>query len=406
MRKFDLLLPLVVALAMALITMSCGKEKKTSSTGSKKSSGSSSKSKSNNKGSKKSADGGNIIAGGQIVVIKDIVFKSGDLTAPYTGLVIWKHKNGKRKREGYCEGGIWNGPTKWWYESEVLAGEGTYKIGEWDGDYKEWHENGKQKVQVTFRDGKEEGREIWWYENGQIRSITSHKAGKKEGKAEGFFESGVKSWEAGWTDDFPDGEYTEWYLDGSKKSVMRYVKRARHGLEEHWYSRKNKSQKEQKSREITWFKNKKHGVERHWYPTGLDMKAMTYKNGVLNGQAASWYQSGKQASQRVFTDGKETYRRQWDQNGKLLVDGPVRQANQPRGRTHQWTQKTITDYCKGKTAAEIEADFGKADGAGPGGTWVYRGIQVQNPKTKQYIAANIYFTIQAGKVVNTKVTAK
>ena len=108
----------------------------------------------------------------------------------------------------------------------------------------------------------------------------------------------------------------------------------------------------------------------------------------------------------MFSNGKETYRKQWDNKGNLVVNGPVRQVTQPRGRTHQWTQQTITGYYKGKTSTQVESDFGKADGNGPGGTWMYRGIQVQNPKTKKYIAANVYFTIQAGKVTNTKVTTK
>lgn len=407
MRTTHLSLPLAASLALATVLMStsCGKDEKPTKTkvptkGLKKSQGT-------GKGTGGIADTGNVISSGQIVVIQDIVFKTGDLTNPYTGLVIWKHENGKRKREGYCEAGIWNGPSKWWYKNSTLAGEGTYKNAKWEGDYKEWHENGKQKVQVTFKDGKENGKEIWWYDSGQIRSVTPYKEGKKEGKAHGNFASGTKSWEAGWVSDFPDGEYWEWYENGDKKSVIRYVQRAKQGKEEHWFKSNGTQKEQQKSWEVTWFKNKKQGIEQHWYPSGINLKALTYEKGVLNGQAASWYQDGKPASQRMFTNGAETYRKQWDNVGKLVANGPIRQSTQPKGRTHQWTQKTIVGYCKGKTSAEIETIFGKADGAGPGGTWMYRGIQVQNPNnTKQFIAANVYFTIKAGKVVDTKVTAK
>jgi antitoxin component YwqK of YwqJK toxin-antitoxin module len=136
------------------------------------------------------------------------------------------------------------------------------------------------------------------------------------------------------------------------------------------------------------------------------MKAMTYDKGVMHGQAASFFENGQQASQRMFQAGKETYRRQWDQNGKMLADGPVRQTSQPKGRTHLWTQQTISDYCKGKTSAEIETLFGKADGSGTGGAWIYRSIKVLNPQTKKSVAATVHFTFLSGKIAQTKITAQ
>jgi len=389
---------------IALVLISCGKNQKAA----KKRAPTKglTKAKGPNEGvSDKSEEG--IVNGGQIVVIQDIVFKTGDLTTPYTGLVIWKHKNGKRKREGTCEVGVWNGPSKWWFTDGTLAGEGIYKNGKWEGDYKEWHENGKLKVQVTFKDGKEEGKEIWKYDNDKVRSVTIYKAGKKDGKAMGYFENGVKSWEADWANDLTDGEYWEWYDNKDKKFVRRYTKGRRNGKEEHWFkSNRNSGGKQQKSWEAMWSNNNKQGLERHWYPSGIDMKAMTFDKGVMSGQAASFYENGQQASQRMFKDGKETYRRQWDQNGKMLVDGPVGQASQPRGRAHLWTQRTITDYCKGKTSAEIENLFGKADGSGTGGTWVYRSIRVLNPQTKKPVAVTVHFTFSSGKIAQTKITAQ
>jgi len=401
MRTTNLSFPLAatMALAIALLSISCGKDNKDKAN------------KVGTKGLQKSqggtpsggGDNGNTISGGQIVVIKEIVFKTGDLTTPYTGHVIWKHDNGKRQMESFCEAGVWNGPSKWWFKNDNLAGEGTYKNGKWDGNYKEWHENGKPKVQVTFKDGKEEGKEIWWYENGKIRSVTIFKTGKKEGKAEGYFENGIKSWAAGWVSNVPDGEYWEWYDNGDKKSVLRYAKGRRHGKEEHWYKKSNKSSDEQKAWEVTWANNKKQGRHNEWYPSGIPMKWMTYEKGVMHGEAGSHYENGKPASQRMYQNGKETYRRQWDAQGKLIADGP---PPQPQGRTHQWTQKTITDYCKGKAAADIEKTFGKADGAGPGGTWVYRGLKFLNTQTNQPFTATVQFAFTSGMVSQTKIATQ
>ena len=411
MRKTTLPLPLALALALAiaLLPASCGKGKDsgngTTPTGTPKPP----------KGTAKSSNpkNGNVIAGNQIMVLKGIVFKTGELKTPLTGLVVWQHKDGSKQMESYCEAGLWNGPSKWWYKNKKLAGEGTYKEGKWEGDYKEWHENGELKCQVTFRDGKEEGKEIWKYENGKTRSVTIYKGGKKDGKAEGHFESGAKNWEAGWKNDVPDGEYLEWYENGDKTSVLRYVMGKRQGKEQHWYKSAGKAGKEQpQSWEVEWANDKKHGIERHWYPSNVNMKWMTYVNGVKHGEAGSFFENGRRASQRIFQNDKETYVRQWDKNGKLTQDGAVGQPNrpagqpgQPQGRTHRWTQQTITSHCNGKSAAEIEALFGKAD-ADAGGTLIYRGLNVQNPRNKQMIAATVRFTMQSGKAVKTAVSIK
>jgi len=389
------------ALTIGLMLLSCGKAQKTP--------GGSPPPKSAAKNDEKA------ISGGQIVVIEGIVFKSGsDLTTPYTGMVIWRHDNSKRRLESYCEAGIWNGPSKWWYKNEKIAGEGNYKEGKWEGNYREWHENGELKVQVTFKNGKEEGKEIWYHDNGKIRSVTPYKTGRKEGKSEGYFASGIKNWEANWENNRPNGEYWEWHENGDKRSVLRYVKGQRNGREEHWYKGEGESQgKQQKSWEVEWVNDKKQGIERHWYSSSNGLKWMTYESGVLNGKAESFYENGSRESISIFQNGKETYRRQWDEKGSEMPDGAIGQVSSGTtgqssrlpGREYLWTQKSITDKCKGKTTAEIERVFGKAE-PGPEGTWMYRGIKVQHPQSKQYIAATVYFTIQADKVVKTKIMAQ
>ena len=407
MRKTTLPLPLALALALAiaLLPASCGKEKDP---------GNGTPPSGTPKGTAKSSDpkngNGNVIAGNQIMVLKGIVFKTGELKTPLTGLVVWQQKDGSKQMESYCEAGLWSGPSKWWYKNKKLAGEGTYKEGKWEGDYKEWHENGELKCQVTFKEGKEEGKEIWKYENGKTRSVTMYKGGKKDGKAEGHFESGAKNWEAGWKNDAPDGEYLEWYENGDKTSVLRYVMGKRQGKEEHWYKSAGKEQ--QKSSEVEWVNDKKHGIEREWYPSGVDLKALTYVKGVKHGEARAFFENGKVSHQRMYQNNKETFSREWDVNGNLIADSravkptrPTGQPGQPQGRSHRWTQQTITSHCNGKSTAEILALFGKAD-ADAGGTWTYRGLNVQNPQTKQMIAATVRFTMQSGKVAKTAVSIK
>ena len=397
MRKPPLpcLLTTSFALIFALMFVSCGKKKAASNGGT-----GGGTPPSGGTSSPQGGDSNAIISGGQIVVIEDIVFKAGDLTTPYTGLVIWKHENGNRQMESYCNLGVWNGTSKWWYKNQNISGEGTYKNGKWEGAYKEWHENGKEKVQVTFRDGKEEGKEFWWYPDGTVQSVTQYKAGKKEGVAFGNFESGKKSWEAGWSGNFPDGEYSEWYPNGDKKSVVRYVKKARHGKEEHWYLRANQSQQDQqKAWEVTWVKNKKQGEELHWYPSGVKMKWMTFKDGEMHGRAGSFYENGQRASEREFKDGKQVSILQWDENGR-----PVGAPSTPRGRTHIWTSETIKSYYQGKPAQTVQSDFGNPDSAGPRGAWVFRRINFvhQNkPRT-----ATVQFVINQGKVAQVSIIAE
>ena len=138
MRKSNLSLPLTLcfALAIALMPVSCGKEKNPQNKGAGKGT-TAPKGAETKKGPE--SQNGNVISGGQIVMIGDVVFKNGEITTPYTGLVIWKHASGKRQMESYCEAGTWNGPSKWWYKNGILAGEGTYAQGKWEGEYKEWY---------------------------------------------------------------------------------------------------------------------------------------------------------------------------------------------------------------------------------------------------------------------------
>ncbi len=381
----------IATLVAALLTAGCGKDDAGAPSG-----GNGSTPKGANPAG---GDGTGRISGGEIMIINDVIIKTGEQT-PYTGLVVWSHENGDPQMESRCEAGRWNGPSKWWYEDGTLAGEGTYKEGKWEGEYKEWHENGKLKVQVTFKEGKEDGREIWKYENGQTQSITTYQAGLKEGEAKGFFESGKPSWEAIWRSNVPHGEYWEWYENGQKKSVIRYDLGKRAGKEEHWYDTPGAQQ--QKAWEVTWVDNKKNGVYQEWYPSGIPMKWTTFVNGVLHGESGSRYESGQMARRQTFQNGKEVSRMEWDVNGQVTANGVVQL---PQGRTHKWTTANIVQHCTGKSGNEIVAIFGQADASGAGGAWVYKGINFINPQTSQQFKGSVAFTFQGNRVTQVQTVA-
>lgn len=380
-----------------MLLMACGDDKpkrpgSTSSNTSNKSSGD---------GTKPPGKGPNvdeIINGSQILILDDVVFKSGG-TDPLTGTVVWMHGNGKRAEEVRCVSGRWHGPALWWYEDGTKAGEGTYNDGDWDGEYKEWYGNGKMKIQLTFKEGREQGKEVWYYESGQVMTVTPYEDGNKTGQALGYFENGVKQWQAQWANNVAVGEYWEAYETGEKKSVKRYNQQGQEdGLEEYWHLKRGDNQP--LSQEIPWAAGKLHGIKKEWYPNGQPMNWITYERGVQHGSAGSFYENGAKATQGTFENGVAKGVQRWDINGKP-EGAPA--AAPPRARTNRWDTGQLVEYYKGKPEGEIQSDFGTADGTAAGGAWVYRGINFINPQTKQPFLATVQFAFQAGKVSDVKV---
>lgn len=387
-------------LILVLCAASCGDDKP------KRAGGGGGSSAANNKpsgdGTKGTTKGPNveeIINGSQILVLEDVVYKSGS-TDPLTGTVVWMHANGKRAEEVQCLSGRWHGPAKWWYEDGTKAGEGTYADGEWDGEYKEWYPNGKVKIQLTFKEGLEQNKEVWYFESGQVMSVTAYVDGNKTGEAMGYFENGLLSWKAQWANNVPVGEYWEAYETGEKRSVRRYNAQGKeHGLEEHWFQRRGNENQVQ-SREVSWENGQFHGVSKEWYPNGQPMRWVTFERGAQNGSAGSYHENGQKASEGVFVNGTPSNVRRWDNAGQPIASVPVAL---PRARTHRWDSAQLSQFYKGKAEGDIQSDFGDPDATAAGGAWVYRDINFITQNQQAY-KGTVQFTFQAGKVATAVVT--
>jgi len=97
---------------------------------------------------------------------------------PYSGVAVWYHENGqKRKERTYKNGerdGLWTG----WNENGQMREEETYKDGRQDGKWTYWYENGQKMREGTYKDGELDGLKTEWYENGQKYNEGTYKNGE------------------------------------------------------------------------------------------------------------------------------------------------------------------------------------------------------------------------------------
>ena len=82
-----------------------------------------------------------------------------------------------------------------------------------------------------------------------------------------------------------NGEWTDWYESGKKKSEEKYYNGKRIG------------------KRITWYEN------------GQKYSESTYKDGVLNGLTTIWYENGKKANETTWMDGEKIFSKCWDEDG-------------------------------------------------------------------------------------------
>jgi antitoxin component YwqK of YwqJK toxin-antitoxin module len=150
------------------------------------------------------------------------VFKNGYKNGTFTEY----YNNGKKKGEVNYAMGIKDGIETEWYESGQKSKEVKIIKGLPDGLLREWNYDGTLKREISFSNGKiEDGEYTIFDEKGAVIESSFYKNNliieKKysDGKLERFYETGELKFEC-YLNDYgnQDGTFTEWWINGSKKS--------------------------------------------------------------------------------------------------------------------------------------------------------------------------------------------
>ena len=118
---------------------------------------------------------------------QDMLFRDGLIyeiiaeETPFTGVVLDRYPNGKKKSVANYINGKREGLYTVWHLNGQKASEQNYINGMEEGVGTAWYETGQKRMEGNFANGKKEGLSTEWYKNGQKRMEGNFKNGKKEG---------------------------------------------------------------------------------------------------------------------------------------------------------------------------------------------------------------------------------
>jgi antitoxin component YwqK of YwqJK toxin-antitoxin module len=214
-----------------------------------------------------------------------------------------------------------NGKWKWFYETDQLKSEGTFKHGLKNGYFKEYDLNGnlisaKKFVNGEFQDDAPELVKLDvrtdYYQNGRPKIVGTY---TKEGIPEGvrreyneqgkvekayIFKKGKIVGEGVLTDaGQKEGSWKEYYPDGKLKGVGMYTTDTRIGLWKFYY---NTGQLEQ----IGVYKNGEPDSTWTWYHTnGQLLRTENYYKGWQDGLMTEYDSEGNIVTQGEYIEGKK-----------------------------------------------------------------------------------------------------
>jgi antitoxin component YwqK of YwqJK toxin-antitoxin module len=162
-----------------------------------------------------------------------------------------------------------------------------------DGDYEEMYEEedgGGIKCRYHMTGGCLNGEYKEFYSNGSKKATRNYKEGELSGITEVWYENGIRSVYSEYNKGLVDGVYNAWYENGNPMYETN-----------HLY-------------------NKRHGVRKDYYPNGQLSMIRNYINGVQVGEYKCWYEDGKLSSDIIYRDdGKIIKLECWNQSGILSL---------------------------------------------------------------------------------------
>ncbi len=109
------------------------------------------------------------------------------------------------------------------------------------------------------------------------------------------------------------GKCFKYYKSGQKGISGQYLNGKKHGKWEYWYS-------DGKPKLVGYYNQGiKDGEWKLWYPNGQLKMIVHYKNGKMDGINTWWHENGKKKKEAIFDNGKFINKKEWDENGNLII---------------------------------------------------------------------------------------
>lgn len=341
-----------------------------------------------------------------------LIFSEGKYYAlgevePYTGLVINRYPNGKKKYEARMVDGIPQGPAMEWHENGQKMTEVKLEEGKPAGTMTGWHSNGAKQFEMPLQNGKQHGL-MTEYDIGNRRtSSTRYVVGVREGEAIGYDVNGKKSWETHYRNNLMDGDFIEYHPNGQRSSRSPYKNGKLRGVAEGWYANGAKSWM------AGWEGTKPMGAHQNWHPNGKIQRKQVFVNGTLT-HYTEWHANGQMTLEARYRGSTLVSQKRWDANGTVLLDEsgtaesvpglpPARKPDPPKpnpnfaGRRTVWVTGQLNRVYRDKDAVVVQTAFGEPDEK-RGDVWIYKNITIINSATRRRLAS-AQFYISKGKVI-------
>lgn len=220
------------------------------------------------------------IAQGQKISFQELDFIRGkyfqrNTIAPFSGKVIDKHYNGKKKLEINLKDGQLHGDSKEWAFNGQKIFEANYEMNKPVGTETRWYDNGKRKQEVHFVNGMANGMATEWYANGQKMSEGKMVQGVEEGLFTWWYKDGVKEQEVNYKNGLPNGVVKKWHPQAQLQLESYHKNGLKDGSTKEWYMNG------QLNSEVNYSSDLEEGKAYIYSKKGILLEEKTYTNGTL-----------------------------------------------------------------------------------------------------------------------------
>ncbi len=231
----------------------------------------------------------------------DIVYYD---SKPFSGILFNVYPNGNTKWEQEYKNGVKNGTNKIWdsEKKDLVTAEQTFIDGQLDGLAKVWYSNGTLAKEANFKKGVEVGVHKEWFEDGKIAKEYTNDQGIP-GYLKSWHNNGKLALSSEWNGDYSEQSNFEYFEDGKLAKEEHLKHSERDGNYKQFYPNGSLS-------------------EEGLYNNGQRIYFKTYnEDGTLN--KVTTYQNDREITyeEHFYTGGVHTYRiHNYKENNAILYD--------------------------------------------------------------------------------------
>jgi len=115
-----------------------------------------------------------------------------------------------------------HGPSREYFEGELVHVESTWKDGALDGPWLELHRDGTRAAEGRYRDGERDGPWTFWFDDGKVEEEVAYSLGRRHGPFAQWWRNGKKRTEGRFCFGLQCGTWTTWNEEGLLLGAVIY----------------------------------------------------------------------------------------------------------------------------------------------------------------------------------------